>query len=165
MNVFRASTIVAGTAARYALWGIGIYIGLRIAGEIAKPVAAKMGEGIATLREKAKEREQTKKADAEQATTDEKGGKTVATESVSIPVEDIAPAAAAAASKVEESTEPEIASSDSDELSSPPPYPLDELPSMKWLKEQLVMKAKEMGIFVDETMTKKDILDAIESRQ
>lgn len=171
MKILEASAAILKGSAQAAWWGLGIFIGLHIAGALAKPLAGEVSKGLTTLRSILKKEEpgaETGDRAAESPT--EKKQAAAADKPFKIPVEDVAPAGAAPGAEVELSgsqEEPEAVpdqKTNEDATASTSENDRGEMPSLKWLKADLLEEAVRLGISVRETMTKKELLDAILTR-
>lgn len=171
MNVLEASSAVLKNSTRVAWWGlaIGVFVGLHIAGALAKPLAGEVNRGMAAVNKgfSALRSKMAKKAEGEAgdlATEEPTEKKTAADKPFKIQVEDVAPdvpsEAARSGSLEEPETHPDIES-----RASKPESPGDAMPSLKWLKVDLLEEARKLGIAVRQTMTKKELLDAINTKR
>lgn len=168
MKVLEASVAVLKSSAQAAWWGLGIFVGLHIAGALAKPLAGEVSKGLTALRSILKKEEagaDTGDRAAEAPT--EKKQAAAANKPFKIPVEDVAPAGAVTGAEVEQpgsQEEPETVPDKKSTEDTTANTSENEMPSLKWLKADLLEEAVRLDIPVRENMTKKELLDAIMSR-
>lgn len=169
MNVLQASSAVLKTSARFALWGVGLYVGLRIASAAAKPVAGEVGKGVKAFRNKFKkgETETVEEEFAGEEASDDAAQSADPDQPFKIVVEDVASSVTLGESFQEtEQAKPDSASETQpvEGAASTSANLQNEIPSMKWLKADLLNEARRLGFTVKESMTKKELLAAIKSR-
>lgn len=162
MNVLEVSSAVLKNSTRVAWWGlaIGVFVGLHVAGALAKPLAGEMNRGVAALnrgvsalrsRMEKKPEKEAGGPETEEPTEDRKAA---ANKPFKIQVEDVAP------STLSEGEEPE-APPETEARAATPESPGGDTPSLAWLKVDLLEEAHRLGIAVRQSMTKKELLDAI----
>ena len=138
------------TTGRLTLWGLGIYIGMRVASEIAKPLTKEVSRGYTKMRDRIK-KAATRTGGAETAEKSVKSGAT------KIPVVEIVPGAAAgaAASTTVKKAAPRKQRRITARKSSKP--------SASWSRAALYARARELDISGRSNMTKKDLLAAVKA--
>jgi hypothetical protein len=161
MNILQASSAVVKSATRYAWWGValGVFVGLHVAGSLAKPLAgevskgaAAFGKGLSSLRERLKKAAEENGGGKQTARKDEKP--------VKIQVEDVVPSAEAASTESQEEPPAEMKAG-----AGAVDSPAGARPSLQWSKAALVEEAKRLGVATRQSMTKKELLEAINARK
>ena len=121
---------------RYTLWGLGIYVGLRIVGPLlisaAKPVTRKVAKGYHSVVGSVKSKTHP-----------------TAAEDVEEEIE------------IAEQTEPNRAKEDAPQRAGKPVATKGEHPNTKWSKAELYAKAKELKIADCSSMNKEQLLEAL----
>ncbi|MEA3547559.1 MAG: Rho termination factor N-terminal domain-containing protein [Thermodesulfobacteriota bacterium] len=150
MAILGKGTAILKAPVPVALWGIGIYIGLRV----AKPVLEQVAKGCASVGEKLKRCSCTAKKQ-EVAETE-------------IPIESADSSVTPAVAGGPEVAAAGIARAVSiEEAETPQPVPAEtteEIPLQNWSRARLYAKAKELGIAGRSTMNKQELLAALQDK-